>query len=358
NIFNRRSPKTPKDTAKDKEKRSLPNERYDPDRDLHFRTENILKLWILELKNVPQKKKYYCNLLVDEEIYHTTQSKQKTDICFWGDYCETSIDSQSSHVCVAVYKKATHLGYVKIDLVSSSKTTEKWFKLESDKSDKEIPQIRIKYRFHSVDILPLSAYKAFREYLQNNSVSLCQMLESTLPVKSKEDIASALVHIAQAQQYAQTFLVNLILNEVKNKGDNDPTLFRGNSLATKAIEAYMHLVGEDYLHDTVEEEIKSIIEDPHDMEVDPMKIPNFSNLKEKIQKHQNSLEDRVTSIWRRILQSSIHLPIELVNVFGSLKEALLKEAKSNLVDVLISSCIFLRFLCPAILNPSLFNILQ
>ncbi|CAL4181975.1 unnamed protein product, partial [Meganyctiphanes norvegica] len=50
---------------------------------------------------------------------------------------------------------------------------------------------------------------------------------------------------------------------------------------------------------------------------------------------------------------------ELRKVFHKLREhLLLYPEKGELTDNLISACVFLRFLCPAILSPSLFNILQ
>ena len=56
--------------------------------------------------------------------------------------------------------------------------------------------------------------------------------------------------------------------------ENEHLLFRGNSVATKAIEAYMKLVGEQYLHDTLKDPILALITSAEDLEVDPLKITN------------------------------------------------------------------------------------
>lgn len=49
--------------------------------------------------------------------------------------------------------------------------------------------------------------------------------------------------------------------------DNYHLMFRGNSLATKAMEAYMKLVGDQYLHDTLSEFIQSVLDCDDDCEV-------------------------------------------------------------------------------------------
>lgn len=50
--------------------------------------------------------------------------------------------------------------------------------------------------------------------------------------------------------------------------------------------------------------------------------------------------------------------MELRTVFGSLRDRLETQGRSSLADTLISSSIFLRYLCPAILSPSLFNLVR
>ncbi|KAK8742947.1 hypothetical protein OTU49_017401 [Cherax quadricarinatus] len=325
------------------------------------RTENTLKIWIMEAKGIPNKKKYYCILKLNSAPYGCTCSKQKSNMCFWGEYFELDLPQVSS-ICIELMREADKksvrkkIGTVEIDLKPSSPgqvaLEEQWYPVKVDKPDREVPALRIKHRFQSVDILPLPQYGSFRQYLKENSTSLCQLLEPVVSVKAKEDIATTLINIMQAEECAIPFLVNLVFTDIQRMAENEHLLFRGNSVATKAIEAYMKLVGEQYLHGTLREPVQAIITAAEDLEVDPLRITNIQSL----QSQRNALKECVSVIWEKILQSGRNFPVELRNVFHTLREQLSRQEKCELIDNLISSCVFLRFLCPAVLSPSLFNL--
>ncbi|XP_071548695.1 uncharacterized protein [Panulirus ornatus] len=328
------------------------------------RTENTLKIWIMEAKGIPNKKKYFCTIKVNSSLYGSTCSKQKSNMCFWGEYFELDLLPQDSTICIELMrepdKKSVNkkIGTVEIDLKASSPSRaaleEQWYPVKVDKQDRDVPALRIKHRFQSVDILPLPQYGPFRQYLKENATSLCQLLEPVVSVKAKEDIATTLVNIMQAEDRAIPFLVNLVFTDIQRMAENEHLLFRGNSVATKAIEAYMKLVGEQYLHDTLREPVQALITASEDLEVDPLRITNIQSLHSQ----RNALKERVSAIWEKILQSGRNFPVELRHVFHTLRERLSRQEKCELIDYLISSCVFLRFLCPAVLSPSLFNIIK
>lgn len=122
-------------------------------------------------------------------------------------------------------------------------------------------------------------------------------------------------------------------------------------MATKAMEAYLKLTGDRYLQETLGPVVRGAVEGG-DCEVDPLKVSSVAAL----HKQQQNLKAAVELAWSRILASHSQFPAELRECFRIFRERLTEMDREDMADNLISASIFLRFLCPAILSPSLFNI--
>ncbi|CAL4100053.1 unnamed protein product [Meganyctiphanes norvegica] len=120
------------------------------------------------------------------------------------------------------------------------------------------------------------------------------------------------------------------------------------------METYMKLVGDKYLRETLTQLVNTLVKDGMDCEVDPMKIKEISSLV----KQQKNLLSVVKMAWSCILNSSTNFPQDLRKCFSLYRERFTHQGKADLINNLISSSIFLRFLCPAIMSPSLFNIIR
>ncbi|KAL6239137.1 hypothetical protein BDW75DRAFT_167806 [Aspergillus navahoensis] len=134
-------------------------------------------------------------------------------------------------------------------------------------------------------------------------------------------------------------------------------LFRGNSLLTKALDFHMRRLGKEYLEETIGERLYEIDETDPECEVDPSRIHRADDL----ERNWKNLVSLTTSVWKSIASSASRCPAELRLIFRHIRACADDRYGDFLRSVTYSSVsgfLFLRFFCPAILNPKLFGLLK
>nr|XP_058946947.1 ras GTPase-activating protein nGAP-like isoform X5 [Pocillopora verrucosa] len=338
-----------------------------PTRDVQYRTDIGLTVWIVEAKGLTDKPKrrFYCELFFDKVLYAKTSSKTKSDILFWGENFAFNDLSEVKTVTVQIYKetdgknkkdKRKPVGSVDVpvDSLEMGVEVEKWYPvtMESNKTNGgEASSIRLRFKYQKVSILPVKSYVELSEYLNRNYMTICKALEPVVSVKQKDEISRVLLRILQACGKATEFLSTIVMDEVNNLEDEN-LVFRGNSFATKAMDSYMKMIGESYLQDTLGDFVQSVYEFEEDCEVDPSKKSSGN-----LESNKENLKTFVEKVWNLIMCSACLFPSDLKITFHEFRRWC--EGRSeDLSTKLISGSIFLRFLCPAILSPSLFHLVQ
>ncbi|KXJ20396.1 Ras GTPase-activating protein 3 [Exaiptasia diaphana] len=134
----------------------------------------------------------------------------------------------------------------------------------------------------------------------------------------------------------------------------DPnTLFRGNSLATKAVDEFMKHAGMQYLHDTIKHLVDEIFEERKSCEIDPSRLRDGQSLEANLA----NLQGYVDKLFNAITCSAIACPTIMCQVFFTIKDSAVKKFpdEPDVRYTAVSGFVFLRFFAPAILNPKLFQ---
>ncbi|XP_071032841.1 disabled homolog 2-interacting protein-like isoform X4 [Oncorhynchus clarkii lewisi] len=376
-----------------------------PNKDNCERTENSLSLWVNEAKDLLPKRRYYCELHLDGTLFARTSSRAVGKSShhsslvgdgssggvlggsgggvggcqlFWGEFFELDNLPSVSQITLHLFrdedpKKKRHsrdestlhpLGSVAISLadIRGRAFQEKWhpiipYKASGAGGTKEQlgPQasLRVKARFQNLQVLPIERYKEFAEFVTVDYVGMCRNLQPLLSVRKKEELAGALVHVLQSIGKAKEFLIELGSAEVERLGEKEALIFRENTLATKAIDEYMKLVGQKYLIDTLGDFITRLYASVESCEVDPLKCPAS-----ELSNNQRHLKESCEEAVQKITEMHGSFPEELNRIFSSWVELCEEQGRPEIGQRLISASLFLRFLCPAILSPSLFGLTQ
>lgn len=282
--------------------------------------------------------------------------------------------------------------------LEEEREVEKWWPLVM--YDQRVGEVLIKARAEEGVILTTEQYQPLSELLHRFSNGLTLQISQLLSSDLKR-LSDCLLNIYQVSGKAGDWLMALVEEEIdgihketpitrlrysRRVGSNDSNdnlgtggpnsdrelivrdlgknatveanlLFRGNTLLTKSLDTHMRRVGKEYLEDSLAAKIKEINDKDPNCEVDPNRVDSPNDL----DRNWRRLLSFTEGVWKAIIAAKAKCPVELRIIFRHIRACAEDRYGDFLRSVSYSSVsgfLFLRFFCPAVLNPKLFGLLK
>ncbi|TLD12751.1 uncharacterized protein PgNI_03475 [Pyricularia grisea] len=363
---------------------------------------------------------YLAEVILDGEVRARTTTKTDTNNPFWRDDCEFAdlpaalpylsvvLKRQDGNLDSAGHQLQASLGMAKtgnilevmcgsVDIPLTNlvpgKDHEEWFQIY-DSQQQSIGSLFAKVHHEELAVLRAREYNPLSDLLHNFSSGLTVQISSALPGNLRR-LAEIFLNIFQVSGTTSEWLMTLVEDEIDGIGNQGSMkkfrfgrrlksnesfesasdreqlvrdmskslageanlLFRGNSLLTQALEFHMRRLGNEFLIEVLREKIFEINEINANCEVDPGKLQPGEDL----QTHWRQLIQYTTEIWECIATSTSKFPSELRQILKYVR-AVAEDRYGDFLRTVsytsVSGFLFLRFICPAILNPKLNGLLR
>ncbi|KAM9963017.1 hypothetical protein ACTFIW_006238 [Dictyostelium discoideum] len=244
-------------------------------------------------------------------------------------------------------------GIVLASHIDIEKPNDQWLCLYPKQTlDNKFGDIRLKLKYSEEVVLPLQSYQPLLELLQQENLYTITLLGKV--TKHREAVSNNLIRVFEKTGKCLYLLKSLTDHEIDSTNNPD-IIFRGNSLATKSVDLFMKLIGIPYLSQTIGPLIKKIYSSKKSCEIDPTKLEKGEDIK----KNCKNLLSWVKKMTTAILSSVNNCPGPLREVFKSIQDKVVQRYPKDEITryTAVSGFIFLRFFCPAILAPKLFDLM-
>lgn len=287
---------------------------------------------------------------------------------------------------------------IQMEELEPEKEVEKWWPV-TNMHGQHVGEVLIKVRADEGIILMARDYQQLSELLHRFSNGLTLQIAQMIPSELKR-LSDSLLSIFQVSGKAGDWIMALVEEEIDgshketpitklrysrrvgSESSGDPLgtgapnsdrelvvrdlnknatleanlLFRGNTLLTKSLDTHMRRVGNEYLQGSLSAKLQEINDKDLDCEVDPNRVGSPQD----VDRNWRRLLLFTQEVWKGIVAHRHRCPIELRVIFRHIRAC----AEDRYGDFLrtvsyssVSGFLFLRFFCPAVLNPKLFGLL-
>ncbi|KAI0399810.1 Rho GTPase activation protein [Xylaria palmicola] len=384
------------------------------------RTTSPSELHLSHKERDPLTGHYLAEVILDAEVRSRTTIQSDTINPFWRETVQFS-ELPSTLPCLSVVLKRlegdidslnhqvraslgltgsgnlteTVCGLVEIplDKIEKGKDHEEWYPVYDEKQE-SMGSMLIRLEYTELVVLTTKDYQPLSELLHHFGSGLTTQITQATPGMLRR-LSEIFLNIFQVSGAASEWLMTLVEDEIDGIGNQNSMkrlrfsrrmksnessasasdreqlvrdmsksltgeanlLFRGNTLLTQSLEFHMRRLGKEYLEDILLDKIFEINEINPDCEVDPSRIERVEDL----QQHWRLLIQLTTEVWEIISASANKFPLELRSILKYVR-AVTDDRYGDFLRTVnytsVSGFLFLRFICPAILNPKLFGLLR
>ncbi|TNM89746.1 hypothetical protein fugu_003980 [Takifugu bimaculatus] len=232
---------------------------------------------------------------------------------------------------------------------------DEWFPLSSHVPLKGIEpgSLRVRARYSVEKIMPEEEYSEFKEMILQKEFHVIYALAHVCG-QDRTLLAGLLLKIFRHEKAEAPLLRTLNDREI-NMEDEATTLFRATTLASTLMEQYMKATATPFVHHALKDTILRIMESKQSCELNPSKLEKNEDVNLNLSHLLNILSELV----EKIFMAAEILPPTLRFIYGCLQKSVQQKWPNNTTmrTRVVSGFVFLRLICPAILNPRMFNII-
>ncbi|XP_036385298.1 ras GTPase-activating protein 1 [Megalops cyprinoides] len=304
----------------------------------------------------------YCNIYLNSVQVAKTHPREGQNPVWTEEFIFDDLSSEINRFEISLSNKTkkskeSDILFMRCQLnrLQKGQMIDEWFPLSSYIPLKGIEpgSLRVRARYSMEKIMPEEEYSEFKELVLLREFHVIYALAHVCG-QDRTLLASILLRIFRHEKMEAPLLRTLNDREISME-DEATTLFRATTLASTLMEQYMKATATPFVHHALKDTILKIMECKQSCELNPSKLEKNEDVSLNLAHLLNILSELV----EKIFMAAEILPPTLRFIYGCLQKSVQQKWPRNTTmrTRVVSGFVFLRLICPAILNPRMFNII-
>uniref|UniRef100_A0A3P8WKT1 Ras GTPase-activating protein 1 n=1 Tax=Cynoglossus semilaevis TaxID=244447 RepID=A0A3P8WKT1_CYNSE len=334
-----------------------------PTSNKRLRQVSSLVLYVEEAHKLPVKyfTNPYCNIYLNSVQVAKTHPREGQKPVFTEEFIFDDLSSEINRFEISLSNKTkkskeSDILFMRCQLnrLQKGQLIDEWFPLSSHVPLKGIEpgSLRVRARYSMEKIMPEEEYSEFKEMILQKEFYVIYALAHVCG-QDRTLLASLLLRIFRHEK-AEAPLLRTLNDKEINMEDEATTLFRATTLASTLMEQYMKATATPFVNHALKETIIKIMESKQSCELNPSKLEK----NEDVNLNLANLLHILSELVEKIFMAAEILPPTLRFIYGCLQKSVQQKWPNTTMRTrVVSGFVFLRLICPAILNPRMFNII-